>query len=424
MKKGGASIGSGQHRSKKYRHTARELRRGRIATSVIFFVLGSAGGSWLARIPDVQHTLGINSGVLGTVLLVGAFGGLASMQLAPKLLSRFGHRKVIGALAPLYPLTLVAIPYATNAVTLALALILTTGVGSLVGVVVNTHAVDVEEAYERAIMSSFHGMYSVGGLVGAGIAGILAGQHVSVIESMGWAAAVHCLLIAGVISWLLKLAHADAKTVDASIDHLAHHHHEAAWWRGVVLIGSLAFVAYMAEGSINDWSALFMRQQRHAAAGIAVIAYVAFSAFMTIGRLAGDRLTGKFGKVTMVRAGALLASFGLASGIFIPSAVASVVGFAVVGCGLSIVVPVLFSIAGSLAGGESHAAIARVSTIAYFGLLAGPAFIGGLAHRFNLSAALLVPTVLLLVASFGAALIRRVTRKVAFRVTRASDISH
>ncbi len=348
--------------------------------------------------------------MLGTILLVGAVGGLASMQLAPKLLSRFGHRRVLGTLAPIYPLTMLAIPYARSAVALATALVVTNGVGSLVGVVVNTHAVDVEDAYERSIMSSFHGMYSIGSLVGAGVTGILAGRHISVLTSMGGAAIIHCIGILLIISWLLRVAHANPKVVDASIDHLAHHHHKRAWWRGVVLIGSLAFVAYMAEGAIADWSAIFMREQRGAAAGLAVVAFVAFSACMTIGRLSGDRLTMAFGKITIVRCGALLAAFGLLVGIFAPGIVASIIGFALVGCGLAVLVPVLFSIAGSLVGGETHAAIARVSTIAYFGLLAGPAFIGAVAHHASLTYALLIPAILLIGVSVSAPLIRRVVK--------------
>ncbi len=388
--------------STKYKHTRQELRRGRIATSVIFFALGAAGGSWLARIPDIQRHLALNSGTLGTILLVGSCGGLAAMQLAPKLLRTFGHRRVLGVLAPIYPLTFVAIPFAGNALALALALVLVFGIGSLVGVIVNTHAVDVEDAYERAIMSSFHGMYSVGALVGAAMAGVLAGRHMSLLASIGGAAIVHTILIAAVISWLLRVAHADPKVIDASIDHLAHHHHRAAWWRGVGLIGALAFVAYMSEGAIGDWSAIFLREQRGASAGVAVAAYVAFAACMTIGRLSGDWLTTKLGKVTLVRYGALVGAAGLLIGILVPNIIMSVIGFGLVGCGLSILVPVLFSIAGSLSGGESHAAISRVSTIAYFGLLVGPAFIGWLAHQLNLTYALFVPAVLLIFASGGA----------------------
>jgi len=140
---------------------------------------------------------------------------------------------------------------------------------------------------------------------------------------------------------------------------------------------------------------------------------VAFAACMTIGRLSGDWLTTKLGKVTLVRYGALVGAAGLLIGILVPNIIMSVIGFGLVGCGLSILVPVLFSIAGSLSGGESHAAISRVSTIAYFGLLVGPAFIGWLAHQLNLTYALFVPAVLLIFASGGAVLIRRVVKKPA-----------
>jgi predicted MFS family arabinose efflux permease len=339
--------------------------------------LGAIGGSWLARIPDIQKNVGVDTGVLGTILLISAFAGLAVMQLAPHLLRRFGHRRVLGVLAPVYPLLMIGIPLADSALHLTLALVLTSSVGSLVG---------------------------------AGIAGILAGQHVSVLASMSAAAVLHLIIIAAVITWLLRVAHADPKVVDASIDHLAHHHHRKQWWRGVILIGALGFVAFMTEGAINDWAALYMREERGANAGTAVIAYVAFAGCMTIGRLVGDRLTARFGKVRLVRYGALLAAVGLLTAVYIHNMIVSVIGFALVGCGLSVLVPVLFSLAGGLSGGEAHAAVARVSTIAYFGLLVGPAFIGWIGHTYDLNYGLLVPAILLLAASLGAGQIRRVVK--------------
>lgn len=333
------------------------------------------------------------------------------MQFAPMLLRRYGHRKVLGLLATLYPLAMFAIPTATSVYTLGAALALTSAMGSLVGVLVNTHAVDVERAYERAIMSSFHAMFSIGMMMGALTAGLLAAHDVSVLGSIGVTAITHFILVTSTITWLLRIAHANPNKVDASIDHLAHHHHRKSWWKGVILLGSLSFVAFMAEGAIADWSAIFMREYRGATAGAAVSAFVAFSACMTLGRLSGDWLTMRLGKVTLVRSGALLASFGLLFGLFVPHTIATIIGFALVGTGLSILVPILFSIAGEMTGGESHAAVARVSTLAFFGLLAGPAFIGYAADHTSLLYALLIPAILLLYVAAGSSLLRRVVRK-------------
>jgi predicted MFS family arabinose efflux permease len=369
------------------------------------------GGAWLGRIPDVQHRLQLDSGMLGAVLLVAALGGLASLQLAPWLLRRLGHRRTLAVLAVPYPLAFLAIPLAGNAYMLAGALVLTGGLGSLVGVMANAHAADVERANERAIMSSFHAMYSIGSLAGAGAAGLMAGLRVPVMASIGGAAVVHFALIAGFISWLLRVAQASPGAVDASLDHLADHHHRRAWWRGVLLVGSLTFVAYMAESTVANWSTLFMRQERGAAPATAVVAFAAFSACMALGRLSGDALAMRFGKVAMVRNGALLAAAGLAIGLSTPSFYATVAGFALVGCGLSVLVPLLFSIAGNLRGGESHAAIARVGTIAYLGVLLGPAVIGAVAQRFSLQAALLMPAALLLGVAAGSFYIPQVMRR-------------
>jgi MFS family permease len=387
-----------------------DLKWGRLVTGLIFFVLGTAIGSWLGRLAEIQKHLGLDAGVLGGILLAGAVAGLVAMQIVPALLRRFGHRAVLAVMAPVYPLTILGLPFAKDWLTLTIALIIFSAAGSMLGVIVNTHAVDVEEAYERAIMSSFHAMFSVGGLTGSAIAAILAGAQVSVKINLIAIGLGLSILTAACISRLLKIAHADPKVVKDSLDHLAHHSHKRSWWKGVLLIGGLSFVAYMAEGSIGDWSAIFMREQRHAPAGLAVAGFVTFSAFMALGRLAGDRLTERFGKIPVIRGGAFLAGTGLLSAILIPNATTSIIGFGLVGCGLAVLVPVLFSLAGGLQGGETHAAIARISTIAFFGLLVGPALIGLIANHFSLHYALLVPTILLFGVGLAAPLIRRVHR--------------
>lgn len=395
---------------KKYKHTKKELRWGRVAAGVIFFVQGAANGSWLARIPDVQKQFGLNEANLGTILLAGAIGGLIAMQAVPFLIKKFGHRPVLAIIAPLFPLTLLGVAFASSPWILAAALMLMGAWGSVLGVVVNTHAVDVEKAYQRAIMSSFHSMFSIGGLVGAGVGGLMAAAGASVQLSMVAASATLTVMIAVSIRGLLRVTDPDEDVIEASMDHASEKHHKKSWWRGVVLIGVLTFVCFMSEGAVADWSAIFMREDRGASPAIAVAAFVAFSACMTIGRLCGDWLTMKFGQIAMVRGGALLAAGGMLLGIFIPNAWVSIIGFAIVGCGLSILVPILFSVAGSIKGGESHAAIARVSTIAFFGLLFGPTLIGYIAHSSNLSFALLVPATLLCVVGIIAPSIRRVTR--------------
>lgn len=369
------------------------------------------GGAWLGRLPDVQRSLHMTSGMLGVALLVAAFGGLAAMQLAPWLLRSYGHSKALRMLAIPYPIAFLGIPFAQNAHMLAAALMLTSGMGSLVGILANTHAADVERAYERAIMSSFHAMFSIGSLFGAGMAGFMAARHVPVLVSIGIAALVHLALVSYFLPWLLQVAHASSRKVDASIDHMAHHPHRKAWWRGVLLVGSLTLVAYMAEGAIANWSTIFMREYRAAPLGLGVMAFIAFSACMAMGRLSGDMLANRFGKVAVVRNGALLAAVGLFVGLCIPNMYATIIGFAFVGCGLSVLVPLLFSIAGNLSGGESQAAIARVGTIAYLGVLAGPAVIGAVAQHYSLVAALLIPAMLLLYVATASSFIPQVVRR-------------
>lgn len=392
-------------------NTNKELRRGRIAACLVYFTLGSMSAAWIARLPDIQRQMHISSSTLGTILLVSAIVGLAAMQLAPLLVRKYGHRTSLGVLSVVYPLSFLGIAFADSIYLLVAAVILTSGLGSLVGMLANTHAADVERAYERSIMSSFHALYSVGALVGAGVAGLLAGNGLSAHTSILTAVIFHFALIVIFIRWLLRVAHSSPKKFDASVDHLSHKKHRAAWWRGVLLLGSLAFVAYLAESTVATWSTIFMREYRDANAGVAVMAFMAFSACMAVGRLSGDRIANRFGKVTVVQMGALLGFVGLCIGLMIPSITATIIGFSLVGLGLSVLVPLLFSIAGNLAGGESHAAIARVGTIAYAAVLIGPVIIGGVAQGANMVVALFIPAILLLYITFAAGYTPQVERK-------------
>lgn len=154
-----------------------------------------------------------------------------------------------------------------------------------------------------------------------------------------------------------------------------------------------------------------MRQNHGASPALAVMAFAAFSACMAIGRLSGDRLANRIGKVKVVQLGAMLGCFGLVIGLAIPHPMATIAGFSIVGLGLSVLVPLLFSIAGNLAGGESHAAIARVGTIAYSAVLIGPVMIGNVAQRTTMVVALLIPAALLLYLAVASRYIPQVQRR-------------
>lgn len=387
--------------SAKTTHSKKELLWGRIAAKTIYFMLGAGSGTFAANIPRIKDNLQLNPSLLGLALLCCSAGGFVAMQFAAPLIKRFGLRALIATLAPSFPLVLILIAFSNNFIALAGAFILFGGLTSIAGIAVNGHAIDIEKAYARTIMSSFHALFSIGGLVGATIGGVLAAHHFSVAQSMTIVALCMSLLGASVITKLFDVTKYDFAE-DHEVIEGAHKHHKAKWWRQVLLIGSLMFICFLCEGAIADWSAIYMKSVHHAGPIIAVLAYMVFNSLMTIGRLAGDPIIRRVGPIQTLVAGGVMGVAGLSLGLLSSNIILALVGFGVIGAGLSVLVPILISMAGNMPGGDRNVAIARVSTCGSIGLMAGPAAIGFVAQQYNLLTAMLLPVSLLAVLTIVA----------------------
>lgn len=361
-------------------------------------MLGVGSGTFAANIPRIKENLDLTPGSLGLALLCCSLGGFVAMQFAAPLIRRLGLRLLLSILAPLFPLVLVLIALSGNFSALAISFALFGGLTSIAGIAINAQAIDIEKAYAKAIMSSFHALFSVGGLAGAAVGGFMAAHHLSVLQSMTIIAvslsAIGIMLIAKLFD-VTKYNFEEDRTVIEK----PHKHHKAKWWRQVLLIGGLIFICYLTEGAIADWSAIYMKDQHAAGPFIAVLAYMIFNACMTIGRFSGDMVIRKFGSVQTLTAGGMLGVLGLTIGLLSPNIVLALIGFGVVGVGVSVLVPILISMAGNLPGGDRNAAIARASTCGSIGLMAGPALIGFIAESYNLLLAMLVPALLLTILS-------------------------
>jgi MFS family permease len=371
-----------------------ELLWGRIAAKTVYFMLGVGSGTFASNIPRIKDSLGLSPSQLGLALLCCSAGGFLAMQIVAPLIKKFGVRALLSVLAPSFPLVLILIALSGNFTLLAISFALFGGVTSIAGISVNAQAVDIEKAYAKSIMSSFHAMFSVGGLAGAAAGGMLAAHHVGVVPSMALIAVGLSVIGIMLIAKLFDVTKYDS-IEDHTVHHTAHKHHRAKWWRQVLLIGSLIFVCYLSEGAIADWSAIYMKSAHAAGPFIAVMAYMIFNACMTIGRFSGDGVIRKFGQLPTLVAGGALAVVGLSLGLLAPTIVVALIGFGVVGIGLSVLVPILISMAGNLSGGDRNMAIARASTCGNVGLMAGPALIGFVAERYSLLGAMMVPVVLL-----------------------------
>lgn len=375
----------------------RSLRVARAAAAVVFFLNGAGSANWVVRIPDMQARLGLGDGALGLALLGVAAGALAAMFPTGGLIARYGSRPVARVAAIAFAGALALPPLAPNLPLLALALVaLGAGNGAL-DVAMNAQAATVERRYGRPIMSSFHALFSVGGLVGAGVGGSVAGHGIGPTPQLAGAA-----LVVGVVSILVTPGMLPA-SADAAPDHAPF----ARPSRVLLALGVVAFCVLLGEGAMADWSALYLRDGTGAGPGLAAAGYASFSLAMAAGRFAGDRLTMRVGRARLVRAGGALAALGLASALALARPWAAIVGFGVVGAGLSIVFPAVLAAAGGLPGSTPGTAIAAVSTFGYAGLLAGPPLIGFVAQAFTLRSGLAVVVVTSLMVAVLAGALRR-----------------
>ncbi|WP_224367602.1 MFS transporter [Hyalangium versicolor] len=363
----------------------------RVGVSAIFFINGFAFASWVPHIPTVQARLGLSASQLGLALLGVAVGALVAMPVTGALVARWGSRAVTLVSSLLF-CPMVALPVrAPSLVWLSLLLVAFGAINGAMDVAMNAHAVTVERKLGRTIMSSFHGLFSLGGLTGSGAAMLLI--------SLGLSPELH-MACAGALGLLVVLA--SARTLLPPSADEGGSAHTFALPRGPVLwLGLLSFFVLMAEGAMADWSAVYLRNSLNSAAGLAGAGYAVFSLAMSTGRLTGDRLVTALGPERLVRVGAALAAGGLGGALLLHHPVAALIGFGCVGLGLSNLVPVLFSAAGRVRGSSAGVAIAAVSTTGYGGFLVGPPLVGFLADHTSLSGALamLVPALVLVAAN-------------------------
>ena len=360
----------------------------------MFFVIGFAAGAWAPLVPFAKQRLALDDGALGLLLVSMGIGSIVAMPLAGALAARVGCRRVLIAAAAIACLVFPVLATTGSVPLLAAALFLFgVGIGSL-DCVINVQAIAVERDSGRAMMSGFHALYSLGGFAGAGAVSALIALNVGLLG------------VSLAVAVLMALATA-ASTPGLMSRRAEAHHAPFALPRGAVLmIGVFCFVMFLAEGSALDWSAVFLRAERHASPAAAGLGYVAFAVTMTSGRLVGDRIVTRLGLRRVVIVGALVAAAGLAFATLAPGWVAPVVGYALLGAGCCNIVPALFTAIGRQTDMPESQAVPAVSVLGYAGILAGPAAIGLVASATSLTAALLVVAAMLAAVAMGATRLR------------------
>jgi MFS family permease len=353
---------------------------------MLFFTNGLLLATWVSRIPAIRTSLGLSHGTLGVVLLGVALGALMAMPVAGWGAARFGSHRVCRVVAVAFCATLPWLATAPGAWWLAVALFCFGAGNGALDVAMNAQAVAVEERYRRPIMSSFHALWSLGGLTGAALGGLAAAAGLSPLAHFTVAAALlGGTTVAVALPRLLDAGEAQVHATNIRTDE----RRGFAWPPGTIFaLGAVGFCIMMGEGAIADWSAIFLRDSVGASEGLAATGYAAFSIAMAAARFLGDALCARFGAVTLVRAGSTLAAVGLAFGLVIDSPAAVLLGFAAVGAGFATIVPQVFSAAGRTPGIAPGPALAMVTTVGYTGFLVGPPLIGFAAEHLGLRAAL------------------------------------
>ncbi|MFJ8902323.1 MFS transporter [Streptomyces sp. NPDC102370] len=400
----------------------RSLLGARVATYVYFVLCGTLMGAWVVHIPAVEERVGISHATLGGLLVLLGLGAFAGMQVAGPLTDRLGARVVVPATAVLCGASLVLPGLAHDPWTLAGALLVFGACNGGLDVSMNAHAVHVEKAYGRPVMSGFHATFSVGGVVAALVAAGATSAGVSPVATMAAIGTVS--IVIALVSVRALMPAAPATGEDGSVAETQASPAVAGRSAGgrVWLLAVLALMVMLCEGAANDWSALHLRDVLGASTSTAAFAYGTFAAAMTIGRLLGDRVVARFGSMAVLRHGALTAAVGITLVALGPWMWTAFAGWALFGLGLSGTVPQLFSAAGHADPAAAGANVSRVAGLGYVGMLAGPAVIGWLTHVVALNHTFILLTLLCVTTAVGAGVLR--TKSDAVPRSETAGVGH
>lgn len=347
----------------------------RFAASLMFFANGCAFATWASRIPAVQQSFELSPSAIGIALLMMGLGAITAMQFVARLISRFGSNKVTAVTCLIAGACIFGISLTNNLYQLCAALFLFGLFSGGMDVAMNANAVTVEELEKKPIMASFHALWSIGSMVGALVGGALA--------HAGWSLNLHFSVVACVVTIFAGIA---MRWLVGERERSTEQKNPAAIAKNktIFILAIVCLLAFVSEGAIADWSALYMVRGLHTDAGLGSMGLAAFSAAMTIGRLFGDKFIERFGDVAVLTTGSII-TFGAILLATIPQMwICALLGFFLSGLGLSIQVPIAFRVSGRSQPENPGAAIASVARAGYLGLLLGPPVLGFIADAAGL----------------------------------------
>ena len=361
------------------------------AIVVVFLVHGLLAATWVSRIPAIQTALRLNNAELGLTLLSSAVGAVCAIPFVGRFVTLYGSKRVTGVSSIAFCFGLVLPGLAVNAASLAASLFAFGATAAAMDVSMNAQGVEIEKRLGRPTMSRFHGMFSLGGMAGAGIGGIVAAHYTSPLIHFGVSALVYLLAII-VVAPLLLPTHAG---IQANRDRVQLRRIP----RALLALSAIGFCILLSEGAMADWTAVYLRQVLNAGSGTAAAGYSVFSAAMAAFRFLGDLITSRLGPVRTIRTGGLVATCGMMWTLSARSAAWAMPGFAAAGAGFSVIIPLVFGGGGRVQSISPAAGIATVTGIGYIGFIVGPPAIGFASQVFTLRYALGLVVICCIIAS-------------------------
>jgi MFS family permease len=368
------------------------MKKARFSIGILFFICGLNFATWATRIPDFKSILQLSDAQLGTVLMGLPIGSLVSLPIAGWLLTKYASKWISIMAVVMYVIVIPSLSFMNSAISLFVGLFFFGMAGDIMNIAMNTQVVSLEAKMNKIIMSSFHAVFSIGLMAGAFIGGILEKEHFNTTEHFSLIAFTNVVLVPFSIGNLLT----DKPIVDenkpkSSILNLGSY---------LIILSFIAFCGMLCEGAMADWISLYFKEFIPNSSFPITIGFSSFAAAMVLGRFIGDQISLKYGVSTILILNGLLVGIGMLLTLLFASVYLKIMGCFIIGIGISTIVPLIYSQAGSQKEIMPSIAIAGVSTIAYIGFLLGPVLIGYLSDFVGLDKALYLIVILGFIAAF------------------------
>jgi MFS family permease len=356
----------------------------RIAITLYFFFLGFVFSSWASHIPDIKDKFLLNDAELGSILFMLPLGALCSLPFSGLLIAKVGSRWMSVISLVIYILSLVSISLVPTTLLLSIVLFLFGMFGNFGNISLNAQGISIQHYIQKSILSSLHAMWSVGAFTAAAFTDWMMEENRTMEEHYFLIAIIMMVIILPLFFSLVN----DPVQVNENQKIFA--------WptKALLLLGLICFCGAMSEGTMADWSSLYYRKIINQPHVVSALGYTAFALFMSIGRFVGDPLIERWGHGIILKANGILIAIGMVTALVSTLPVLVLVGFALVGLGVSSIFPVVYILASKEKSMLPSAALAAVSSIGFIGFLVGPPIIGFIAEGVGLRSALMAVVIL------------------------------